>query len=102
MREYKLIVDGASNAIARLNEMRKYYDDLQIHAMTQDDDRDQPFSILASYRKLGVEPQLHGLQVGDPKPIPTSREGWQCPICKSVMAPFMPYCMNCKGNDEKR
>ena len=25
-----------------------------------------------------------------------AQQGWQCPVCKQVMAPFMPYCP-CKG-----
>jgi hypothetical protein len=24
------------------------------------------------------------------------QSGWQCPICKSVMAPWMPYCSFCE------
>ena len=25
------------------------------------------------------------------------QEGWQCPICKAVMAPWKPSCINCTG-----
>lgn len=27
----------------------------------------------------------------------TCQEGWQCPICKAVMAPWKPSCINCTG-----
>ena len=26
-------------------------------------------------------------------------QGWQCPICGSIWAPFIPQCLNC--NDKK-
>lgn len=29
-----------------------------------------------------------------PRPL---REGWQCPVCKAVMAPGYPTCVNCTG-----
>ena len=25
-------------------------------------------------------------------------QGWTCPKCGAVMAPFVPLCVNCKGN----
>lgn len=25
-------------------------------------------------------------------PAESPSQGWQCPVCKQVMAPFMPYC----------
>ena len=25
-------------------------------------------------------------------------KGWECPKCTAVMAPFIPSCINCKGN----
>lgn len=35
---------------------------------------------------------------GPPPSVPTtSPEGWVCPKCGSVMAPWMPTCPNCKG-----
>lgn len=28
---------------------------------------------------------------------PEPQQGWQCPNCKSVYAPFMPSCQRCQG-----
>lgn len=30
----------------------------------------------------------------------TCQEGWQCPICKAVMAPWKPSCINCTGTPQ--
>ena len=30
-----------------------------------------------------------------PPRTPPVESGWQCPACKNVMAPFMPYCSFC-------
>lgn len=27
---------------------------------------------------------------------PMVQQGWECPRCKTIHAPFMPTCMNCK------
>lgn len=27
-----------------------------------------------------------------------SKQGWECPKCKAVMAPWMYCCINCKGD----
>lgn len=33
-----------------------------------------------------------------PVPSPTTlRQGWECPRCKAVLAPFTASCVNCKG-----
>lgn len=28
---------------------------------------------------------------------PMVQQGWECPRCKTIHAPFMPTCMNCKS-----
>ena len=30
----------------------------------------------------------------------TYQEGWQCPVCKAVMAPWKPSCINCTGTPQ--
>lgn len=25
------------------------------------------------------------------------QQGWQCPVCKTVMAPWAPMCLGCKA-----
>jgi len=37
------------------------------------------------------------MPIGD---FPLPQQGWQCPICKSVMAPSTPMCFNCKPKNQ--
>lgn len=30
-------------------------------------------------------------------PPPPIEQGWQCPVCKRVMAPNVPFCLWCVG-----
>ena len=30
------------------------------------------------------------------------QQGWQCPICKAIMAPGMAVCVNCTGKKEEK
>lgn len=29
------------------------------------------------------------------------QQGWQCPICKKILAPFMTYCPFCPSHNEE-
>lgn len=60
------------------------------------------------YRNVPKWAYEHGVTAievgpGQPPPIPLRRlrqapmmaQGWQCPVCKRVMAPGMPNCSKC-------
>ena len=38
-----------------------------------------------SYSYTNIDNFIHAIQ------------GWQCPVCKRVMSPYMSYCIFCSG-----
>ena len=33
---------------------------------------------------------------------PVAQQGWECPKCGAVMAPFYPTCFNCNGKRDSK
>ncbi len=47
---------------------------------------------------------MQGTKIAQPRigciTFASNREGWQCPNCGRVMAPWMPSCENCQGKPQ--
>lgn len=52
------------------------------------------FTSVGSCADCGYMPSWKSFS-GTYTPEPTVAQGWQCPMCKRILAPFMPYCMYC-------